>query len=150
MHAEHADGAMRIIGHGPCVRQARLAEIKQQIKLQAGLFELTGALQPVRIVLCFDGLQRDQRHVIDQQVREVLANQDVLAVHPSGVLLHSRSRIQTVHSSRDHLRVLRASSSCICAEILASRCCVLVVGFQRFPPAQLNRSKSLCRSTSSL
>jgi hypothetical protein len=70
--------------------QARLAEIKQQAKLQACHFEIIGALHPVRVVQCFDGLQLDQKHVIDQQVREVLANQDVLVVHPSGVLLYSR------------------------------------------------------------
>jgi hypothetical protein len=70
--------------------QARLAEIKQQAKLQAGRFEITGALHPMRVVQCFDGLPFDQKHVIDQQVRNVLANQDVFVVHPGGVSLHSR------------------------------------------------------------
>ena len=37
--------------------------------------------------------------------------------------MRSRSRALTVHSAHCYLRVLRASSSCICAKILALRCC---------------------------
>ncbi len=37
--------------------------------------------------------------------------------------MRNRSRALTVQSTHCYLRVLRASSSCICAEILALRCC---------------------------
>ena len=66
--------------------QARLVEINQQPKLLSRRFEIIGALHPVRAVWCFDGLQFDQKHVIDQRIHEVLANQDVIVAHPSGVL----------------------------------------------------------------
>jgi hypothetical protein len=44
----------------------------------------------VRVVQCFDGLQLDQKHVVDQQVHEILAYQVVFVVHLGAVLLHSR------------------------------------------------------------
>ena len=49
--------------------QARLVEINQQPKLLSRRFEIIGALHPVRAVWCFDGLQFDQKHVIDQRIR---------------------------------------------------------------------------------
>src|SRR5271154_4511148 len=36
--------------------------------------------------------------------------------------MRSRSRALTVHSAHSYLRVRRASSSCICVEILVERC----------------------------
>jgi hypothetical protein len=43
-----------------------------------------------RVVQCFAGLQFDQTRVVDQQVYEMLACQDVIVVHLGAVLLHSR------------------------------------------------------------
>ena len=79
--------------------QARLAEVKQQAQLQTGRLQIIGALHStpgssvrghVRVVKCSDGLQLDQKHVVDQQVHEILAYQDDFVVHLGAVLLHSR------------------------------------------------------------
>ena len=79
--------------------QARLAEVKQQAESQTGRFRIIGALRStpgssarghVRVVQCLDGLQLDQRHVVDQQVHEVLTYQDVFLARLGVVLLHSR------------------------------------------------------------
>ena len=48
--------------------QARLAKIKQQAELQTGRSQIIGALHSMRVVQCFDGLQLDQEHVVDQQM----------------------------------------------------------------------------------
>jgi hypothetical protein len=68
--------------------QARLAEVKQQAESQTGRFQIIGALHPMRVVQCFDGIQLDQKHVVDQQVREILTYQDAFVVHLGAVLLH--------------------------------------------------------------
>ena len=57
--------------------RVRLAKIKQQAQLQTGRFQIVGALHSMRVVQCFDGLQLDQTHVVDQQVNELFASQDV-------------------------------------------------------------------------
>ena len=50
---------------------------------------------------------------------KILTDQDVFVVRLVGLLLHSRLCALRDHSSRCYLRALRASSSCICAKILA-------------------------------
>jgi hypothetical protein len=78
--------------------------------------------------------------------------------------MRSRSRALTVHSLRCDLRVLRASSSCICAKILGLRCCgqmitEVLIGRRRSSfserfnpcnPAYRNCSAPLCRSATDL
>jgi hypothetical protein len=44
----------------------------------------------MRVVECFDGVQRDQKHVVDQQVDKILAYQNVSVVHLGTVLLYIR------------------------------------------------------------
>ena len=70
--------------------QARPAKIQQEAELQTGRLQIVGALHPtpgssarghVRVVQCFDGLQLDQKHVVNRQVHEVLACQDIFVVH---------------------------------------------------------------------
>jgi hypothetical protein len=46
-------------------------------------------------VQCFDGLHLNQKHAIDQQVREVLADHHVIVAHPDGTLLHNRKARST-------------------------------------------------------
>ena len=42
------------------------------------------------VVQCLDGLQLDQKHVVDQQVHEILTDPDVFVVQLGAVLLNSR------------------------------------------------------------
>jgi hypothetical protein len=51
--------------------------------MQACRLEIIRAFHPMRVVQCFDGLQRNQKHVLDQQVREVLADQHIIAARNS-------------------------------------------------------------------
>ena len=44
----------------------------------------------MRVVQCFDGLQLNQEHVIDQQVHKILAHQNVFVAHLGTVLLYGR------------------------------------------------------------
>lgn len=78
---------------------ARLAEIEQQAELPAGGFETIGVshLPPgssargdVRVVQGFDGLQLNQKCVLDQQVHDVLADHHVFVMHPDATSLHNR------------------------------------------------------------
>ena len=63
--------------------QTRLAEIQHQTELQAGRFERIGALHPVCVVLRLDGLQLNQKYVLDQQVHEVLTGHHAAAIAPA-------------------------------------------------------------------
>jgi hypothetical protein len=96
--------------------------------------------------------------VIKQQAESQTRRfQTIGALHPT-----SGSSALTVHSAHCYLRVLRASSSSICAEILALRCCGQMIAealmrrrrlrcSKRFNPwnqAYRNRLAPPCRSTS--
>jgi hypothetical protein len=79
--------------------RARLVEIQPQAELSAGRFEIVGAMHPtlgssarrqVRVIQCLDGLQFHPKHVLDQQVYEVLADYHVIVVHAGAALLHNR------------------------------------------------------------
>ena len=102
--------------------RARLAEVKQQAELHTGRFQMIGALHPpsrssarghVRVVQCFDGLQLDQKHVVDQQVHEILAYQDVFVAHLRAILLHSRYAQPITRPGRSFSSLLSACSACI-------------------------------------
>jgi hypothetical protein len=102
--------------------QARLAEFKQQAELQTGRFQTNGALQPspgssarghVCVVQCFDSLQLDQKHAVDQHVHEILAYQDVFVAHLRAVLLHSRYAQPITRPGRSFSSLLSACSACI-------------------------------------
>jgi hypothetical protein len=67
--------------------------------VQTRRFQIIGALHStpgtsarghVCVIRRFDGLQVDQKHIVDQQVHEILTYQDVFVVHLGAVLLHSR------------------------------------------------------------
>jgi hypothetical protein len=47
--------------------QTRLAEIEQQAEPKASRLEIVGALHPMCVVQCLDGLRLDQKHVLDQK-----------------------------------------------------------------------------------
>ena len=49
-------------------------------------------------VQCFDGLQFDHKHVIDQQVHEIIANQDVFVVHLCALVLYRRQAARTSYA----------------------------------------------------
>ena len=102
--------------------QARLAEVKQQAESQTGRFQIIGALHStpgssarghVRVVQRFDGLQFDQKHVVDQQVHEILTYQDVFVVQLGAVLLHSRDAGGADFIGRSFSSLLSACSACI-------------------------------------
>ena len=71
----HADGLidLQAIGHAFDF-QARFAEVEQQAETQTGGLEIIDALGTMRLVQRFDGLQLDEKQILDHQVRKVLAN----------------------------------------------------------------------------
>jgi hypothetical protein len=113
-------------------------------------------VHPVRVVRCFDGRQFDQEHVIDQQIHEVLANQDVVGVHLCAVLLHGRQadgtefiiqRVLTDLLRNPAPNVLSSSLLSACFACIAFlhlrqdsclRCCGRLIGRRRRPYARSN------------
>ena len=49
----------------------------------------------LRVIRCVDGLQVNRKHVLDHQVREVLADRRVIVVHPDALLPHNREANRT-------------------------------------------------------
>jgi hypothetical protein len=73
--------------------QMRLAAIKQQAEPLAGRLEIIGALHPMQVIQWFDwfdGLELDQKYVIDQRSTKYSPTKSSLSRILAGPLLHSR------------------------------------------------------------